>query len=66
MLRLYGAAAPGVTPKDTIKIKNEDNLSVETPDRNTLVAVQTPQCFKYDDNIISAIEKLRRKCNSNR
>ena len=46
---IYGAAAPGVTPKDTIKIKNEDNISVDTPDRNTLVAVQTPQCFKYDE-----------------
>ena len=46
---IYGAAAPGVTPKDTIKIKNEENISVDTPDRNTLVAVQTPQCFKYDE-----------------
>lgn len=46
---IYGAAAPGVTPKDTIKIKNEDNISVDTPDRNTLVALQTPQCFKYDE-----------------
>ena len=46
---IYGAAAPGVTPKDTIKIKTEDNISVDTPDRNTLVAVQTPQCFKYDE-----------------
>ena len=46
---IYGAAAPGVTPKDTIKIKKEDNISVDTPDRNTLVAVQTPQCFKYDE-----------------
>ena len=45
----YGAAAPGVTPKDTIKVKNEDNISVDTPDRNMLVAVQTPQCFKYDE-----------------
>ena len=46
---IYGAAAPGVPPKDTITIKNEDNISVDTPDRNTLVAVQTPQCFKYDE-----------------
>ena len=46
---IYGAAAPGVTPKDTIKVKNEDNISVDTPDRNTLVAVQTPQCFNYDE-----------------
>ncbi|MCQ2968576.1 MAG: 2-C-methyl-D-erythritol 4-phosphate cytidylyltransferase [Clostridium sp.] len=47
--KIYGAAAPGVTPKDTIKVKNSDNLSIDTPDRNTLVAVQTPQCFKYDE-----------------
>ena len=46
---IYGAATPGVTPKDTIKVKNEDNISVDTPDRNMLVAVQTPQCFKYDE-----------------
>ena len=46
---IYGAAAPGVTPKDTIKVKSKDNVSVDTPDRNTLVAVQTPQCFKYDE-----------------
>ena len=46
---IYGEAAPGVNTKDTIKIKNEDNISVDTPDRNTLVAVQTPQCFKYDE-----------------
>lgn len=46
---IYGAAAPGVIPKDTIKVKNEDNISVDTPDRNMLVAVQTPQCFKYDE-----------------
>ena len=46
---IYGAAAPGVAPKDTIKVKNEDNISVDTPDRNMLVAVQTPQCFKYDE-----------------
>lgn len=45
--KLYGAAAPGVMPKDTIKVKNEKGFSLETPDRNTLVAVQTPQVFDY-------------------
>lgn len=45
---LYGSAAPGVMPKDTIKVKSSENFSVSTPDRSTLVAVQTPQCFKYD------------------
>ncbi|MGG7178989.1 2-C-methyl-D-erythritol 4-phosphate cytidylyltransferase [Clostridium paraputrificum] len=43
----YGAAAPGVVPKDTIKIKDEDGFSKETPNRNSLVAVQTPQVFKW-------------------
>lgn len=45
---LYGAAAPGVMPKDTIKIKDESGFSLSTPDRNTLVAIQTPQVFKLD------------------
>ena len=43
----YGAAAPGVMPKDTIKVKDKDSFSKNTPIRERLVAVQTPQCFKY-------------------
>lgn len=46
--KLYGAAAPGVMPKDTIKIKDQNGFSISTPDRNTLVAIQTPQVFKLD------------------
>lgn len=46
--KLYGAAAPGVTPKDTIKIKDKNSFSLSTPDRNELVAIQTPQVFKID------------------
>ena len=46
--KLYGAAAPGVTPKDTIKIKDDFGFSKETPNRNTLVSIQTPQVFKLD------------------
>ena len=46
--RLYGASAPGVMPKDTIKIKSDENFSLSTPDRNTLVAIQTPQVFKLN------------------
>lgn len=46
--KLYGAAAPGVTPKDTIKVKDKDNFSISTPERSSLVAIQTPQCFRYD------------------
>lgn len=44
--KAYGAAAPGVTPKDTIKIKDDNNFSISTPNRNSLVSIQTPQIFK--------------------
>ena len=40
-----GAAAPAVPVKDTIKIADQDGKVVATPDRATLYAVQTPQCF---------------------
>lgn len=40
-----GAAAPAVAVKDTIKIA-KDGAVVQTPDRATLFAVQTPQCFR--------------------
>lgn len=43
---IYGASAPGVTPKDTIKIKDNNNFSISTPKRDSLVAIQTPQVFK--------------------
>jgi len=43
----YGAAAPAIPVKDTIKIV-EQGLVRETPDRATLQAVQTPQVFDYD------------------
>lgn len=46
--KLYGAAAPGIVPKDTIKVKDKESFSESTPDRETLVAVQTPQAFNYD------------------
>lgn len=46
--RLYEAAAPGVMPKDTIKVRSNDGFSKETLNRNKLVAVQTPQSFKFD------------------
>ncbi len=40
-----GAAAPAVPVKDTIKVADKDGRVVTTPDRATLYAVQTPQCF---------------------
>lgn len=46
--RKYGAAAPGVMPKDTIKVVDENRFSIQTPNRSDLVLVQTPQAFEYE------------------
>ncbi len=43
----YGAAAPAVPVKDTIKVVN-GGIVGHTPDRATLRAVQTPQVFDFD------------------
>lgn len=43
----YGAAAPAVPVKDTIKIVQGGVVS-STPERSTLQAVQTPQVFDFD------------------
>lgn len=45
--KIYKAVAPGVMPKDTIKVKDENSFSIDTPIRSSLVAVQTPQVFDY-------------------
>ena len=43
----YGAAAPAIPVKDTIKVVSGGIISA-TPDRKTLQAVQTPQVFDID------------------
>lgn len=43
----YGAAAPAIPVKDTIKIV-EGGIVSDTPDRTTLKAIQTPQVFDID------------------
>ena len=43
----YGAAAPAIPVKDTIKVV-EGRVVSHTPDRATLFAVQTPQVFDFD------------------
>ena len=43
----YGAAAPAIPVKDTIK-ETTGGLAVSTPDRSALRAVQTPQVFDFD------------------
>ena len=43
----YGAAAPAIPVKDTIKVV-QGGVVQETPDRASLQAVQTPQVFDFD------------------
>ena len=43
----YGAAAPAIPVKDTIKVV-QGGVVKETPDRAFLQAVQTPQVFDFD------------------
>lgn len=43
----HGAAVPAMPVKDTIK-RAEKGIAVGTPDRKSLFAVQTPQCFQAD------------------
>ncbi|MBQ9517496.1 MAG: 2-C-methyl-D-erythritol 4-phosphate cytidylyltransferase [Eubacterium sp.] len=43
-----GAAAVGVPVKDTIKVIDGDSFIIDTPDRSTLFAVQTPQIFDFE------------------
>ena len=43
----YGAAAPAIPVKDTVKVVQGGIVS-STPDRNTLKAIQTPQVFDRD------------------
>jgi len=43
----YGAAAPAIAVKDTIKTV-KGGIVANTPDRSTLQAVQTPQVFDFD------------------
>jgi len=43
-----GAAVPGVTVTDTIKLVDGDGRVAGTPPREALRAVQTPQAFRFD------------------
>lgn len=54
----YGAAAPAIPVKDTVKVVTGGVVS-QTPDRNTLRAVQTPQVFDLD-LLKAALEKAEK------
>ncbi len=46
--RQSGAAVPALSVTDTIKVVYSDSFVVETPLRQHLRSVQTPQVFRYD------------------
>lgn len=49
MVQNTGACTVGVPVKDTIKLVDEECFGVDTPPRNRLWQVQTPQSFLYRD-----------------
>ena len=55
----YGAAAPAIPVKDTIKVF-EGGFIAATPDRSTLRAVQTPQVLDRD-LLLGALEKAEQE-----
>ena len=52
----FGASVPGVTPTDTQKEIDGDGFIVRHLTRSSLVAVQTPQCFRFKE-LLEAHEK---------
>ncbi len=56
---VYDACVVGVPVKNTIKIVNSEGYISDTPDRNKLWAVQTPQIFKYD--ILNKAHKIAKQ-----
>lgn len=55
-----GACVVGMPTKDTIKISDGDGFVNQTPDRNSVWTIQTPQIFEY--NLIrNAHENIRKK-----
>lgn len=52
-----GSCTVGMPVKDTIKVVDSNNYGIDTPSRDTLWQIQTPQCFRYEE-IIAAYEKM--------
>ena len=55
----YGAAAPAIAVKDTIK-EARGGVVISTPDRSRLQAVQTPQVFDKD-LLLAAMKKVEQE-----
>ena len=45
----YGAVVAGVPSKDTVKILDENGFVIDTPNRNCVYIMQTPQVFDFAD-----------------
>ena len=52
------AAVAAVPVKDTIKVADSKSMVQQTPDRNSLWSVQTPQVFRFD-TIIEAYRSAK-------
>lgn len=59
-VKQYKACIPGVPVKDTIKISDENGDVADTPDRNKLWQIQTPQAFDRE-LILEAYNKMIEK-----
>lgn len=66
-VREYGACVAGMPVKDTIKIADEKGFAVQTPNRNLVWAVQTPQVFDAKlitnayEQLIARLDELKAK-----
>lgn len=49
--KIYGAAAPAVPPKDTIKVADKDGFISGTVERESAYLIQTPQVFRREELI---------------
>ena len=55
-----GAAVAAVPSKDTVKLSDENGFVSETPDRNYVWTIQTPQAFSYP-LVLKAHEEMYRQ-----
>ena len=56
----YRACVAGMPSKDTVKLADEDGFAKETPNRNHVWTVQTPQVFETS-LIVEAYSRLMRE-----
>lgn len=55
----YGSGVPARPLTDTVKLLGDDGRAIETPPRERLCAVQTPQTFRYGDILRAHIQAVQ-------